>query len=98
MSQANIQVKLPDGSIKDVPRGTTPLDIARSISPRLAAAALVSKIKPSKISPADGSSSAAQPKAGPEKAAASMSAEHSKKAWEFPDLSKPLEQDVELRL
>jgi threonyl-tRNA synthetase len=39
----NIHVKLPDGSMKDVPKGTTPLDVARSISPRLADAALVAK-------------------------------------------------------
>ncbi len=39
----NIHVKLPDGSVKEVPRGTTPLDVARSISPRLADAALVAK-------------------------------------------------------
>jgi threonyl-tRNA synthetase len=38
-----IQVKLPDGSLKAVPKGTTPLEIARSISPRLADAALVAK-------------------------------------------------------
>jgi len=38
-----IQVKLPDGSMKEVPRGTTALDIARQISPRLAEAALVAK-------------------------------------------------------
>jgi threonyl-tRNA synthetase len=42
----NIQITLPDGSKKEVPSGTTPLDIARSISPRLADAALVAKIKP----------------------------------------------------
>ena len=35
-----IQITLPDGSRKEVPKGTTPLDIARSISPRLAEAAL----------------------------------------------------------
>jgi threonyl-tRNA synthetase len=38
-----IHVKLPDGSVKDVPKGTTALDIARSISPRLADAALAAK-------------------------------------------------------
>src|SRR3984957_7876620 len=38
-----IHVKLPDGSVKDVPKGTTPLDIAKSISPRLADAALAAK-------------------------------------------------------
>jgi threonyl-tRNA synthetase len=36
-------VKLPDGSVKEVPAGTTALDIARSISPRLADAALAAK-------------------------------------------------------
>jgi len=39
----SIHVKLPDGRVKDVPRGTTALDIAKSISPRLADAALVAK-------------------------------------------------------
>ncbi len=38
-----IQVTLPDGSVKEVPKGTTPLEVARSISPRLADAALVAK-------------------------------------------------------
>jgi len=39
----SIQIKLPDGSTKEVPKGTTPLDVAKSISPRLADAALVAK-------------------------------------------------------
>src|SRR5437660_12626039 len=39
----SIHVKLPDGSEKDVPKGTTPLEVAKSISPRLADAALVAK-------------------------------------------------------
>ncbi len=38
-----IKVKLPDGSVKEVPRNTTALEVARSISPRLADAALVAK-------------------------------------------------------
>src|SRR6202023_3032426 len=42
----SIHVKLPDGSVKEVPKGTTPLDIAKSISPRLADAALVAKARP----------------------------------------------------
>src|ERR1700729_823892 len=41
---SEIQVTLPDGSIQTVPAGTTALDIARKISPRLADAALVAKI------------------------------------------------------
>src|SRR6202522_1186597 len=39
----SIHVKLPDGSVKDVPSGTTALDVAKSISTRLADAALVAK-------------------------------------------------------
>ncbi len=46
----HIQVTLPDGSKKEVSRGTTPLDVARGISPRLAEAALVAKIKQSAVS------------------------------------------------
>jgi threonyl-tRNA synthetase len=38
-----IHVKLPDGSTKEVPKGTTALDVANSISPRLADAALSAK-------------------------------------------------------
>jgi threonyl-tRNA synthetase len=39
----SIHIKLPDGSSKEVPKGTTALDIAKSISPRLADAALAAK-------------------------------------------------------
>src|SRR6516165_2478097 len=42
-----IHVRLPDGSVKDVPKGTSALDIAKSISARLADAALVAQITPS---------------------------------------------------
>jgi threonyl-tRNA synthetase len=41
-----IKIQLPDGSIREVPHGTTPFDIANSISPRLAAAVVVARIKP----------------------------------------------------
>jgi len=39
-----IHVTLPDGSTKTVPAGTTPLDVAKSISPRLADAAIVARV------------------------------------------------------
>src|ERR1700739_2142225 len=39
----SIHVKFPDGSDKEFPKGTTALDIAKSISPRLADAALAAK-------------------------------------------------------
>lgn len=40
----SIVVTLPDGSTRTVPAGTTPMEIAKSISPRLADAALVAKV------------------------------------------------------
>jgi threonyl-tRNA synthetase len=92
----NIQVTLPDGSKKEVPSGSTPLDIARSISPRLADAALVAKIKPSAVS----NQPSAPEASADDKAPASMHASQSqsKDGWQFADLTTPLEQDVDLRL
>jgi threonyl-tRNA synthetase len=46
MSTQTIAVHLPDGAVREVPAGTTPLDIANSISPRLAAAAVVARLTP----------------------------------------------------
>ncbi|WP_255462399.1 threonine--tRNA ligase [Granulicella sp. WH15] len=43
---STIRVQLPDGSIREVPQGTTPFDIATAISPRLAATVVVARIKP----------------------------------------------------
>src|SRR3984893_14113254 len=39
-----IHVTLPDGKVQEVPKGTTPADIAKGISPRLADAALVARV------------------------------------------------------
>ncbi len=39
----SIHVKFPDGGEREFPSGTTPLDIAKSISPRLADAAIAAK-------------------------------------------------------
>src|SRR3954470_23270850 len=41
---SNLQVTLPDGSVQSVPAGAAPIDVARSISPRLADDALVAKV------------------------------------------------------
>jgi len=41
---SSINVRLPDGSSRSVEQGTKPIDIARSISPRLADAAIVARI------------------------------------------------------
>jgi threonyl-tRNA synthetase len=46
MSTTTIAVHLPDGAIREVPAGTTPLDIANSISPRLAAACVAARLTP----------------------------------------------------
>ncbi|MGA2834742.1 MAG: threonine--tRNA ligase [Terracidiphilus sp.] len=46
MNAQTIAVHLPDGSIREVPAGTTPLDIANDISPRLAAASVVARLTP----------------------------------------------------
>jgi threonyl-tRNA synthetase len=40
----SITVTLPDGSTQQVPAGTTPLDVAKSISPRLADDAVVARV------------------------------------------------------
>src|SRR5689334_17992063 len=40
---SDITVTLPDGSERSVPQGTTPLDVANAIGPRLAKAALAAK-------------------------------------------------------
>ncbi len=41
---SSYSITLPDGSVKTVPAGTRPLDVATEISPRLADAALVSRV------------------------------------------------------
>jgi threonyl-tRNA synthetase len=41
---ANIQISFPDGSIREFPQGTTALEVAQSIGPRLAADALAAKV------------------------------------------------------
>jgi len=46
VSKEQIRVQLPDGSVREVARGTTSLEIANSISPRLAAAVVVARIRP----------------------------------------------------
>src|ERR1700744_5863300 len=46
MSEQQIKVQRPDGSVREVPRGTTAHDVAMSISPRLAAAVVVARIHP----------------------------------------------------
>ena len=51
---SNIKVQLPDGSTKELPQGSTALDVAKSISPRLADAAIVAKLAPMDSTNGDG--------------------------------------------
>jgi threonyl-tRNA synthetase len=44
MSKGNIQLTLPDGSVKEFPDGATPLEVARSVGERLAAAAVAGEL------------------------------------------------------
>jgi threonyl-tRNA synthetase len=54
VSEQTIKIQLPDGSVREVPRGTTAHDVAMSISPRLAAAVVVARIRPLTPVAADG--------------------------------------------
>ena len=91
-SPTTIQVQLPDGSARTVPAGTTPFDIAHSISPRLASAAIAAQIRPLQ---AVAATAAADDAAHTE---ASMYASHDAGAERIVDLSLPLHEDVTLRL
>jgi threonyl-tRNA synthetase len=90
MSTHNIAVYLPDGSIREVPAGTTPLDIANSISPRLAAASVVARLSPVTAATAktttEGESEAA------------MYAAEDASATRLVDLATPLNADTKLEL
>ncbi len=93
----SIKVHLPDGSIKELPAGTTPHDVALSISPRLAAAAVVARIRPiaaENHQPATGAPSESG-EAAPE---ASMYSAGEASDERLVDLSAPLTEDVSLQL
>jgi threonyl-tRNA synthetase len=96
MSKQTIAVHLPDGAVKEVPSGTTPLEIANSISPRLAAASVVARITPV-TSP--GSQSAARDGHSPDDSAeAAMYAAEDAAAPRLVDLATPLTADTRLEL
>jgi threonyl-tRNA synthetase len=87
-----IKIQLPDGSIREVPSGTTPLDIANAISPRLAAAVVVARIKP--LEPTAATTTEAALEASEE----AMYSGHAPQAERIVDLSTPLTEDVTLEL
>ena len=90
MSTHNIAVYLPDGSIREVPAGTTPLDIANSISPRLATASVVARLSPV-------AAAAAKTTTEGESEAAMYAAEDAS-ATRLVDLATPLNADTKLEL
>jgi threonyl-tRNA synthetase len=95
-SSSIIRVQLPDGSVREVPQGTTALDIATSISPRLAAAVVVARIKPMAsldINQAEGGENDA-----PADSADVMYGAGDPSAEKLVDLTAPLTEDVELWL
>jgi threonyl-tRNA synthetase len=87
-----VKVQLPDGSIREVAPGTTPLDIANSISPRLAAAVVIARITP--LAPAAASANEAALEASEE----AMYAATNSSEPRLVDLTAPLHDDVALEL
>ncbi|MDR3751694.1 MAG: threonine--tRNA ligase [Terracidiphilus sp.] len=98
MSTQTIAVHLPDGSIREVPVGTTPLDIANSISPRLAAASVVARLKPLSIPQPRQSSCCGHEDDEESSAEAEMYAADDAAATRLVDLSTPLTADTRLEL
>ena len=97
--QETIRVQLPDGSVREVASGTTPLDIATSISPRLAAVVVVAKIKPLvglDINQPEGGTDDAPPDT--DQSAETMYGAGDPQAEKLVDLTTPLTEDVELWL
>jgi threonyl-tRNA synthetase len=97
VSTNQIQVQLPDGSRREVARGTTPFEIATGISPRLAAAVVIARIRPL--------AAVAGTKADPTIAADAASedvmysaATAGEDGTRLVDLAAPLNEDVELWL
>jgi threonyl-tRNA synthetase len=92
MSKQTIAIHLPDGSIREVPQGTTPLDIANSISPRLAAASVVARLTPLTVATTDNGQQHG------ESAEAAMYAAEDTTAPRLVDLMTPLNADTRLEL
>ncbi|HXE07270.1 MAG TPA: TGS domain-containing protein, partial [Acidobacteriaceae bacterium] len=100
---AQIKVQLPDGSVREVARGTTPLEIANSISPRLAAAVVVARVRPLTAQPTHRDETAMNGaltgEGGSETSEAAMyGAGAGEDGSRLVDLVAPLNEDVELTL
>ncbi len=93
MSSKQIKITLPDGAVREVPSGTTPFEMASSISPRLAAASVVARITPVGIKSA-GTDGAEKEESNE----AAMYAAEDSTAPRLVDLSAPLTGDAKLEL
>jgi threonyl-tRNA synthetase len=91
MNAQTIAVHLPDGAIREVPAGTTPLEIANSISPRLAAACVVARLTPL-------SGAKKQAAADEHASEAAMYGAEDAAAPRLVDLTTPLTADTKLEL
>src|SRR5258708_1803974 len=90
MSQSTIAIHLPDGAVREVPAGTTPLEIANSISPRLSAASVVARLTPLTTNATAAKES--------ESGEAAMYTAEDKGAPRLVDLSAPMTEDAKLEL
>src|SRR5579862_5377084 len=97
MSSNTIAIHLPDGSVREVAAGTTPLDIANSISPRLAAAAVVARLTPLTATP-PAASDGKSVEGGEAPGEAAMYAAEDTSAPRMVDLATPLNEDTRLEL
>ncbi len=95
-----IRVQLPDGNVREVASGTTPLAIAESISPRLAQVVVVAKIKPLAgldLNLSEGGQDDAPPDRN-DAAEEAMYGAGDPEAEKIVDLTAPLTEDVALWL
>ena len=88
-----IKIQLPDGTVREVAQGTTPMDVAMSISPRLAAAVVVARVRPLVAANVTAADTEADNAASEE---AMYSGEAS--GERLVDLAAPLKEDVALEL
>jgi threonyl-tRNA synthetase len=98
MSMQTIAIHLPDGAIREVAAGTTPLEIANSISPRLAAASVAARLKPIATAPPDEDSHCCGKETGDPSEEAAMYAAEDASAPRLVDLTTPLTASTRLEL
>ncbi len=94
-----IQVQLPDGTMRIVDAGTTPLQMAESISPRLAAAVVLARVRPLAgldLNQSEGGQDDAPQDLSP--SAETMYGAGDPEAEKLVDLNTPLTEDVALWL